>query len=309
MLLLVPAALAQDVPAGGAPVALGMKLGEETCRLARARRGPDGLDLDPVAAALARWARTPLASGADAPGTVVAVPDTTAPCVGGPPIRRLELPAAGGWAIGLTHAPTAITASFPVEQVVAIGRDRMWWHVPTVAGEVAFEFGPGLPPALFELVPDPAKAAPDGWTVTLGEGEVQAIAAEGSPIASALEPAGVAAVRELGGKLVVVGLSAGITDGQVREGTAAALPIHVAVTPPMRPPDGVVVNVGASKKVHLPPDAPAAREVASVDPEVAEVVPEDGGFTVRGVRAGRTAVLWLDDAGAVRVLAVVVGGR
>lgn len=279
------------------PVALGLALADGACRLAPATRAEGGLAVGEVDAALAAWA-----SGQ---GRLVAVPAATPDCDGPPPPTVVPVPA-GGWALGLAVAPVAVVADgLPAAAVLPLGADRTWWHVPSAAGQVGFTFPGDAPPARFVLAPDPGVLPPAGWVVTVPVGEARATAAEGTPVVAALEPAGVAAVVGVAGQVVVLGLEAGVADGQVREGAGAPQPIHVAVSAAPQPPVALAVRAGRAKRWSL--DAPV-REVAVLDPAVARAEVEGGRLRVTGVRGGVTwAALVLADGG-IEVVAIVVDG-
>jgi hypothetical protein len=291
--------LTLDLPADPVPVALGLVLPAGTCELAPAERAPTGLLLSEAASALADWARSQ--------GSLAAVPaGAHAACEGGPKVTPVTVPP-GGWAIGLAVPPTEVRADgLPAADIVPLGADRTWWHVPTGAGTVAFVLPDGHAPALFALTPDPGMLPPAGWQVTVPVGEARDAPAQGTPVASVLEPAGVAAAVDLGGKVVVVGLREGTADGQLREGAAAPHAIHASVTPPVHPPVAVAVRQGSARRWTL--EAGSVAELRVLDPEVASVTQVGGrGLRVEGLEGGvTTAVLLLDD-GRIEVLTVLVG--
>lgn len=289
-----------ELPPAG-ELALALELPEGTCELAPAERADAGLQVTAVGSAVADWAATQ--------GRLVAAPaGAFAACAGGPRPTAVPVPS-GGWAIGLTRAPVDIRADgVALARVRPLGDDRSWWHVPPVAGQLAFVFGEGLPPALFTLVPEPDVLPPAGWSVELPQGEAREAPAEATPIAAAVEPPGAVRVVGWGDRVVVVGVLPGTADGQLREGAAAPHALHATVLRSTRPPLAVVLRPGRSRRV--PIDGPAAADALALDPDVATVAVDHGRLRIRaGAEGGLGTVLVRGRDGSLWVLSVVVSGR
>jgi hypothetical protein len=290
-----------DLPLPATPevLALGLRLSDGTCELAPGRRHARGLEVSAPDSAVADWARTQ--------GTlVVLAAGAEAACAGGPTRTPITVPD-GGWAIGLSVTPVEVRVEgLELSEVVPLGEDRAWWHVPAKAATVAFVLPGGDPPRLFVLEPDAALLPPAGWVVSVVEGEARATDALDTPLASALEPPGVAVVVELSGQVVIVGVSPGTARGQLREGAAAPHPMLATVTPSTTPAIALTTKAGRTRR-HTLPGAGAFAAVALVDPTLAAVT-LDGARTLRveGRTPGTTtAVLQLDDGGLL-VVAILV---
>lgn len=288
-------------PDTDAPLALALTLAAGTCELAPAERAEGGVAVSEVTAALAAWA-------AGQGALSVAAAGAHSPCDGGPTVRPITAPA-GGWAIGLAEPPSGVRADgVAVGDVVPLGEDRRWWHVPPVAAQLAFEFPGGAPPALFSVTPDATVLPPAGWLVTLPQHEARDAPAEGTPLVAALEPPGVVRVVEWDGRVVVVGVLPGIADGQLREGDAAPHAMHATVTPTTRLPVGLTVRVGAGRSLVV--EGPPIAAVKVVDPEVARVAADGAArLRVEGVTAGITPVVLRREGGALEVVTVIVSER
>jgi hypothetical protein len=291
--------LTLDLPETSEPLSLGLQLPDGVCELAPATRAAGGLTVSEPVSAVADWAK--------GQGSLVAVvAGAVAACEGGPRVTALTVPD-GGWAIGLSVAPLEVRVDgVALAEVVPLGDDHAWWHVPAKVATVAFVLPDGLPPSLFALTPDPTVLPPPGWVVTVPQGEARDTAALATPVVAALEPPGVAAVVELEGRVVVVGLQPGASRGQLREGDAAPHAVFATVTPPAGLPTAVTVRPGRARRFTLDGEGDLTSAVV-VDAEVATVV-VDGPrqLRVEALRQGVTTVVLRRTTGALDVVTVLV---